>query len=567
MLKKLNDVKIQKRLILCFVITVTIASISGILGTVLLIRSDGNYSKALIENGFSQGEIGTFNTYLNKGAAVVRDIVLLTNSVDIQASKDELKGIQEKTNESLVKLRKTCKTPEELELIAIIDEKIPKYRDLRDQVIELGIENKNEEALRLFHSEARPILNETMVAAEGLADLNVSLGQGVSKKLTSQSSLAIVFIIIIIIVSMLVSIIFAIYIAKMFANSINKVKNASLQLAEGDLNINLDVTTKDEIGDMARAFGTASNMMQSYINEISKVLGEVSIGNFDITQEIVYKGDFKEIGEAIDVITKSLSRTLQQINESSAQVALGSNQLSESAQSLAEGATEQAGAVEELTATIESVTATAETSAISANAAYLKAKGFEEEAEKGSEEMEKLSLAMESIDVTSKQIENIITEIEDIASQTNLLSLNASIEAARAGEAGKGFAVVADQIGKLAADSARSAISTRNLIGTSIKEIENGSHITKSTAETLEKVIDGIKLLAKVSQETSALSSTQATTMREIELGIEQISNVVQSNSAAAEETSATSEELSAQSENLKSLVEQFKLKDIDIKY
>lgn len=567
MLKKLNDVKIQKRLILCFVITVTIASISGILGTVLLIRSDGNYSKALIENGFSQGEIGTFNTYLNKGGAVVRDIVLLTNSVDIQASKDELKGIQEKTNESLVKLRKTCKTPEELELIAIIDEKIPKYRDLRDQVIELGIENKNEEALRLFHSEARPILNETMVAAEGLADLNVSLGQGVSKKLTSQSSLAIVVIIIIIIVSMLVSIIFAIYIAKMFANSINKVKNASLQLAEGDLNINLDVTTKDEIGDMARAFGTASNMMQSYINEISKVLGEVSIGNFDITQEIVYKGDFKEIGGAIDVITKSLSRTLQQINESSAQVALGSNQLSESAQSLAEGATEQAGAVEELTATIESVTATAETSAISANAAYLKAKGFEEEAEKGSEEMEKLSLAMESIDVTSKQIENIITEIEDIASQTNLLSLNASIEAARAGEAGKGFAVVADQIGKLAADSARSAISTRNLIGTSIKEIENGSHITKSTAETLEKVIDGIKLLAKVSQETSALSSTQATTMREIELGIEQISNVVQSNSAAAEETSATSEELSAQSENLKSLVEQFKLKDIDIKY
>ena len=168
---------------------------------------------------------------------------------------------------------------------------------------------------------------------------------------------------------------------------------------------------------------------------------------------------------------------------------------------------------------------------------------------------------MRRINDTSKEIANIIAEIEDIASQTNLLSLNASIEAARAGEAGRGFAVVADQIGKLAADSATAAVNTRKLIENSIHEIEIGNEITEKTTTAIASVIDGIKMLAQSTKEISDLSETQADSMKQLEEGVEQIAEVIQNNSAAAQETSATSEELSAQASTLEELVNQFKLK------
>lgn len=561
MLKKLNNMKIQKRLILCFVIVVIMASISGALGIVLLVRADRNYSTALIENGFSQGEIGTFNTYLNKGGAVVRDIIVLTDEKDIADAVKELEEIQTLSNEAFEKLKVNCQTSEELVYITSIEENLPKYRTLRDQVTELGLANHNDEALSVFRNQARPILNEIMSAADGLRDLNTTLGNQVSDSLTQQSNLTIIIILSVITLTVIVSIIFAVKIAKSFSVPIMQVRDASQQLAQGDLSIQLQVDTKDEVGEMAQSFAAATAMMKEIIHEVSNCLGEIAANNFDININAEFKGDFKDIQTALETIVQSLSETMQQINEASSQVALGAGQMSESAQSLAEGATEQAGAVEELTATIENVTSETETSAENANKAYEQAKEYEKEAEAGNAEMKQLIQAMDHISDTSKKIENIIAEIEDIASQTNLLSLNASIEAARAGEAGKGFAVVADQIGKLASDSAKSAVNTRELIGTAISEIEAGNEITQKTSEALEKVISGIKILAESSRTSSEMSSVQAATMKQVEQGVEQISSVVQTNSAAAQETSATSEELSAQSENLKALVDQFKLK------
>lgn len=562
MLKKLNNMKVQPRLVLCFLIVVMLASISGILGTVLLITTDSNYSKALVQNGFSQGEIGTFNTYLNKGAAVVRDIIMLTDAADIKESQEELSTIQDKTNEALAALKVNCGTDKELEYIAVIDKRLPEYRQLREQVVALGLQNKNDEALEMFRDVARPVLNEIMAAAEGLADHNVDLGEKASSYLTKSSTIAIIVIIAIIIITLIISVIFAAAIAKAFSGPIIQVRDASYQLAQGDLDIDIDVDSKDEIGEMADSFKEAMDMMKRYIAEISRELGEIAKGNFDTSCNVKFKGNFIQIGESMEGILKSLNDAMHQINDASGQVAMGAEQMSESAQSLAEGCTEQAGAVEELTATIENVTALVVKSSENAEESYTQAQTFEKEAENCSISMGQLIQAMERISATSQQIENIIADIEDIASQTNLLSLNASIEAARAGEAGKGFAVVADQIGKLASDSANSAVNTRKLIGSSIEEITEGNHITTRTSESIEKVIEGIKLLAESSREISGMSKTQAETMRQIEQGIEQISGVVQNNSATAQETSATSEELSAQSENLKALVDQFKLKD-----
>ena len=208
-----------------------------------------------------------------------------------------------------------------------------------------------------------------------------------------------------------------------------------------------------------------------------------------------------------------------------------------------------------------SITETVVNTSEKANKSYQDANEFTREAEKGNEDIKSLNKAMERISDTAKEIVNIISEIEDIASQTNLLSLNASIEAARAGEAGKGFAVVADQIGKLATDSANSAINTKRLIENTLQEIETGNEITVATTKAIEDVISGIKMLAVSTKEISDLSDDQAEAMKQLEAGVEQIAEVIQNNSAAAQESSATSEELSAQSQSLEELVAQFKIK------
>lgn len=334
-------------------------------------------------------------------------------------------------------------------------------------------------------------------------------------------------------------------------------------LANGDIHSDIPkVETGDETQILAESAEILVTNIQKVIGDIDFCLTEMSNGNFDFYSHAQnsYVGDFENILTSILQVQQTLSITLSQIVDVAQQVNLGADQMSQNAQSLAEGATDQAGAVEELTATITSVTENVVQSANTSITAYQEAKKAAEDAEGSTQEIKELIAAMEHITETSKEIENIIGDIEDIASQTNLLSLNASIEAARAGEAGKGFAVVADQIGKLAADSAQSAVNTRDLIGKSLIEIENGNAITHRTALTLQNVIEGMKQFSEISRDASESSNQQAESMKEVENGINQISDVVQSNSAAAEETSATSEELTAQAANMHNLVDKFKL-------
>lgn len=561
MKKKFLDMKVQPKLILSFVIVVAIASLAGVLGSILLLITDNSYSEALVVNGFAQGDIGRYNASLNRGGALVRDIILLTDEAEIAEAQQELAETTKQTDEALAAIKVNCNTPKELEYIATMESNLPKYREARERVAELGLQNKNEEAMALFRSEAKPYLDTVLTAAEALQDLNVTMGEEVSTSLTRNSRITVAFIVIVVIVSILISVCFAIFVAKSIARPIVKVMEASEKLARGELDIAIEAESEDEVGQMTVAFSKATGLMRHYIEELGRGLKEMADGNFDIDSNVQFLGDFKALDNAIRTIIVSMNGTLHQINEASGQVALGAGQMAESAQSLAEGATEQAGAVEELTATIQDVTSMVEMSAEKTKAAYEQAMEFEKEAQGSNTEIRQLTEAMMRISETSGEIQKIIAEIEDIASQTNLLSLNASIEAARAGEAGRGFAVVADQIGKLASDSAQSAVNTRELIIKSIQEVENGSAITEKTTESIQKVIGGIEQLASSSKESSEMSKSQAETMRQIEAGVTQISTVVQSNSAAAQETSATSEELSAQSDNLRDLVERFRLK------
>lgn len=560
MINKIKQMDVGGKLRFCLTQVVLIASISGVLGLIFLLVNNIQYSNALVNNGFSQGEIGIFSTYLNKEPSIIREMILLEDDAAIQESIAELREVQEITNEAVTIMVQHCKSAEEQEYIKIISEVLPEYRTIFAGVEELAVANQNEEALELLLTEGKPTLKKLTDAVEGLIDLNVETGNAVSTRLQIQTYIIIGIMVIVIITASIIATRFAKFVSSLLSEPISHVHNASLQLAEGNLDINVEKMYPDEIGEMTESFKSAAAMIKLYINELNRGLGEISNGNFDISTDVDFKGDFTALSDALTHIITSLSDTLRHINESAESVSLGASQMAESAQTLAEGATDQAASVEELTATIQNITNAVVNTSDKASKSYADAQKFEAEAGRSNEDIQKLTKAMQRINDTSKEIANIIAEIEDIASQTNLLSLNASIEAARAGEAGKGFAVVADQIGKLAADSATAAVNTRQLIENSIHEIEIGNEITEKTTTAIAGVIDGIKMLAQSTREISDLAETQADSMKQLEEGVEQIAEVIQNNSAAAQETSATSEELSAQASTLDELVNQFKL-------
>ena len=446
--------------------------------------------------------------------------------------------------------------------VAELKDAIEELKKQRAAVIELAKRNKNDEALALFNSDYND-------ATEKLQDILVDIGKVASAEAKSQYTSARVTGLVSIILMILIgtgavafSTVIRTTITGIMLKPIQELEGAAEKLKAGQLDVEINYESPDELGKLAGNFRQACKTLEVIVQDTSYLLGEMAEGNFNVSSNNaqIYIGNFRQQYESISKLKHELSDTLTQINEASEQVASGSGQLAGGAQALAEGATDQAGAVEELTATVESVSGIAESSAESASGAYQMVRTAVEQADQSREELQALTNAMERISSTSQEIQNIIGSIEEIASQTNLLSLNASIEAARAGEAGKGFAVVADQIGKLAGDSAQAAVNTRDLIEKSLQEIENGNQITEKTVAALNKILESMNDFANAAKGASESSTEQADMLKQIEQGIEQISSVVQSNSAAAEETSATSQELSAQSEGLKNLVGRFKL-------
>lgn len=438
-------------------------------------------------------------------------------------------------------------------------------RVYRLEIQELSQSNKNSEATKIFMEDYMPIMLQIQDLAISMDEnTTVQADETFSSSSAVQSFVTILSVILAIAV-IIVTVLLASYLTRSLTKPITEIEKAAKDMTQGSLAVTIDYESQDELGSLAVSMQSLCASMKEIIADIGRILAALAEGDFYITSQCLehYVGDYVPILTSMRLIRDNLNKTLTQINQSADQVAMGAAQMAEGAQSLAEGATEQAGAVEELTATVENVSTIARDRAVSSEEVYQKIHQAEQSASSSQEDLQSLTNAMDRISVTSKEIENIIASIEDIASQTNLLSLNASIEAARAGEAGKGFAVVADQIGKLAADSAQSAVDTRELIVKSLEEIENGNKITQKTVESIEGILSSMKEFALSAKESSDSSKNQADMLDQIEQGIEQISKVVQNNSSSAQETSATSEELSAQSEALKDQVSNFKLLQI----
>ncbi len=375
--------------------------------------------------------------------------------------------------------------------------------------------------------------------------------------------LIIVLVVIGIVISIM-SVVLGKTISKILHQPINELETAAGKLRNGELNFDITYESKDELGQLADDFRVALNNLNAIVADSGVMLDSMAGGNFNVDTAIEesYVGEFAGLLECMRTLNGDLSTSIGSVKNTTAQVESGAQQLADSAQALAEGATDQAAAIEQLSATIESITNIAVESAETAQGAAKEMSKAEEDARASREEMQGLLAAMERITETSMEIQLIIEDIEDIASQTNLLALNASIEAARAGEAGRGFSVVADQIGKLAADSARSAINTKELINKAMLEVQIGNEITDKTAKVIDKVVGNMTSFAKAAEGSAQASREQADMLKQVVAGIEQISGVVENNSAAAQETSAVSEELLAQAVVLKEETANFEIKE-----
>jgi len=371
-------------------------------------------------------------------------------------------------------------------------------------------------------------------------------------------------IIIILIIMLLVCV--TVYLtSRNIVKPLKQLSVAADKIADGNLDVNLDIKTRDEIYLVADSFSRTVIRLKTYIlyiKEISKLLNSIGEGNLNLVFEQNYDGDFKAIKDALVSTSNMLNYTISEFNAAAEQVANGSDQVSAGAQTLSQGTTEQASAIQELSATINEISEqikqtadhadTAKQISLSANVAVMK----------GQQQMTDMIDAMNAINKTSNEISKIIKNIDDIAFQTNILALNAAVEAARAGSAGKGFAVVADEVRNLASKSAESAKNTAVLIESALEAIESGTKIVSETAISLNEVVEGSENSTKIIQKIADASAGQARSIVDINLGFEQISSVVQTNSATAEESAAASEELSAQAQMLKQLIGRFKLKE-----
>ncbi len=338
---------------------------------------------------------------------------------------------------------------------------------------------------------------------------------------------------------------------------------AAKELADGNLDVQLEVTSNDEIGELGHSIQQTVARLKvyiAYIDEVSQVLSDMADGTLSISLKQEYTGDFSKIKDALLNISSSLTEIMTGITKSSNQVSTGSDDLARAAQTLAEGATNQAASVEELVATTDSIVTELRTSKEDALNCASEAKKVTALADSSKSQMKDMLDAMQKISETSNQVVSIIHTIEEIADQTNLLSLNASIEAARAGEAGRGFAVVASEIGTLATQSSEAAATTKQLISVSIAEIEKGVTLANQVTDTLETVVSGIDNVSTMVTHTADLSVEQEQNMKQMQEGIDSIAQAVQDTSATAQESSATSEELAAQATVLTELIKRFKL-------
>jgi methyl-accepting chemotaxis protein len=516
-MKWYNNMKIGVKLIVGFLLVALIAGIVGVMG-IMNINKINELDQRMYETmTVPLGEMVLYVEALEGAYGDATDVLFTTDQGRIEYLENKIKEKNAIFKTNLESFGKTLLTEEGQQLTNEIFELKERLDNIISEVIKLAKENRHDEAVSLLTSnESKDIKDRIQEAINRMAVIKEEAAQNTVESNMATANSAVVETIVAIIIGMGLSIFLGIFIASSINKPLNKLVNVSEKMAEGDLDVIIDIERKDELGVLAESFRKMSDKLNEEINNISTA---------------------------------------------AEQVAAGAKQVSDSSMTLSQGAAEQASTIEELTASLEEVSEQTQLNAQHANNANELAEEAKINAESGNMQMQQTLNAMEEINNASANISKIIKVIDEIAFQTNILALNAAVEAARAGQHGKGFAVVAEEVRNLAARSANAAKETTELIEGSIKKAEDGTKIAKETAEALNKIVEAASKVASLVNNIAHASNEQANAIAQINQGILQVSQVVQTNSATSEEGAAASEELSSQAELLRQSVSKFKLR------
>lgn len=518
MMKWFYNLKISVKLVTSFIIVSLIAGVVGFVGIVNIKTVDENdtilYKNMTVPIAYSAEMAKLFQ----RVRVNAREMILENDLEKINGKYNRALGISKELDILSDKFEKTILSDEiRKEFDAFLATR-KAFEVQMDKLVVLARENRDEEAYALLNHSGvmKDAENAEKEAIDRLVKMKVENAKEKADENTATSNKAVTTMMSVIIGGMVIAIILGLYIARLISNPVEELVEEAKKIADGDLDVNIKNTSKDEIGILAGAFKQMAKNMNVALNDISTA---------------------------------------------AEQVAGGSKQVSDSSIALSQGATEQASSIEELTSAIEEISSQTEYNAQNANEANDLAENAKMNAIQGNEQMNHMLKAMDEINDASANISKIIKVIDEIAFQTNILALNAAVEAARAGQHGKGFAVVAEEVRNLAARSANAAKETTTMIEGSIKKVEGGMKIANETADALNEIVGGVTKVASLVNNIAIASNEQATGITQINQGISQVSVVVQTNSATAEESAAASEELSSQAEMLNDTVSRFKLK------
>lgn len=492
-------------------------------------------------------------------SAITAQMVLAVTQKDVDALYAEYQAHTQNLANDLTYLLENY--PEYQNQVKIFRGLTSSSDELSRRIYSLSLTDK-ETAQRLYKNELLPAAQK---ASEALGTIDEAVQQQKTALLqnsVTRTKYTQTIILLVTAASFGVAIVMGLAIIRMITKPLHEIEKAAHSMAEGDLNVEITYQSRDEIGSLAENMREMTRGYHSLINDISYMVEAMSKGDFCVNtqDETAYKGDFAPILKSLGILRDNLSETLQQINESADQVSGSAEQIASGAQVLSQSSTEQANSVEELVASLQGMNNSIHEVVAHVTEGQENLRRTNQQVDTGHEQMQVMQKAMTEINASSNNIQKIIKDIDDIAFQTNILALNAAVEAARAGTAGKGFAVVADEVRNLAQKSAESAKTTAQLIEQSIQAVQKGQTITGEIAQTIDNMAAEAKNSLTLMEQISMASTEQADAVDQVLQGAEQISAVVQTNSATAEESAASSEELSGQANILKELVKKFRL-------
>lgn len=558
MKKKLENMHLKERIDYGYRKVITMMLISGLLSVVIIGVLFANMMHYVEDVNVADQAVKICRINVNAAARNIREMALNEDTSSYDNYEQTVKRLLSEVDSELQILKKT-------EVLS--DENYEEYATALSDWGEIGysimeeIKNGDDEnATDAILNDCTPALNKVVEIAIKLDELTDVARSQTVRNIVVCTVAGFVVIIVGLIVAFTLTRKTSKRVLETILEPLHAIEDVAMELTEGNLHSALEYHSDDEIGRLAHSMRKSIRILGTYVDDIDRSMKLFSEGNFDVHPEVEWRGDFVGILNSFMAFQASMAGTIKGIQNVSDEVSGAAEQVASSSNDLADGATNQAAVVEELTATVTGVSEQVEKNSQSAKEISVKVDELGNAISESNGKMHEMVDSMHEISEASKEIDKIITTINEIASQTNLLALNASIEAARAGEAGKGFAVVANQVNVLADQSAQAAKESAALIETSVKAVEKGMVIAGQTAAQLEEVAENSKVITTEVTNIAETLETQTTEIKQIDEGIEQINDVVQTNSATSEECAAASQEMSSEAESLREMIRKFKV-------